>query len=104
VRDFLPLLKQANASITEPRISVLTDQSSKNDILIPSNQFESDISPRSESSFGVEIDVGCGVFDVTGHVDESALSKIGVEIVDSKPIETAPKSDEPVPLIQELDP
>lgn len=104
-RDFLPIFRDATLKLSDPQIQSQLDSHVK----IPSShlvdgELESN-SDESESSFGVEIDVGLGVFDVNGSVDEKSIIKQGIPVLSEPVPERAPGSlDNPqTPLIQEID-
>jgi hypothetical protein len=75
VREFLPQFKASVVkSSFDPQI--LQQDAETTSIILQrprSSSVSSTGSLDSESSFGVEIEVGCGVFDVTGTIDEEAL-------------------------------
>lgn len=65
--------------LIEPHITT----SSSENIVIPSSLECKDrsFSGDTESSFGIEIDVGLGVFDVNGSVADADLEQVGIHIV-----------------------
>ena len=104
VREFLPQFKASVAQSFEPRIKNTVDNSSI--VLHRSRSMSgaSSGSAESASSYGVEIEVGCGVFDVMGEIDEGALSREGIPTVDlDLPTNKRTSSVRPEPLIQEID-
>jgi len=75
-------------------------------VLLPSEKGfvdDGEAADDSESSFGVEIDVGCGVFDVTGAFDEKTMAGIPTIYTDSL-AEPDSKDNTETRLIQEIDP
>ena len=82
VKEFLPLLKAAGSNLCEPKL--VSDRAPHGDnIIIPrlrTQSVDSSVSGAgSDSSYGVEVDVGMGVYDVNGLFDEtSASSRIPV--------------------------
>ena len=105
VREFLPQLQAATrGSIMDP---LVTSEDREVPVELPSRNAmndQEDDSDASESSFGVEIDVGCGVFDVMGNVDDTELASGGIPTIYSDAA-ALPQSKvkEDIPLIQEIE-
>ena len=104
VRDFLPIFRDATLQLSEPRV----ESQREPDVKLPWGNDACDLTESdddsSHSSYGIEIDVGLGVFDVNGAVDEQALAQQGTPIVSvDHDLETdkAPDAQE-FPLIQEI--
>lgn len=105
LREFLPRLKNSPLPNSDPRIDSSTNPKS-DDILIPRLRSSSDVSNSSnasDSSFGIEIDLGCGVFDVNGDVDEDSLVRKGVPIIEDNTSDAQKSQIRSVSLIQELE-
>lgn len=105
LRQFLPLLEASTKRDSDPRIDSSTSSKS-GDILLPRVRSSSDISDSSQatdSSYGIEIDVGCGVFEVNGEVDEVSLLRNGVPIIQDSGCDLHESQSRSVSLIQELD-
>jgi hypothetical protein len=103
VKEFLPLFRAAPLMRADPCM----DGVGKSSPLIELRGTGSDSEPSSPSgSVGVEIDVGLGVFDVNGEVDEDCLKSQGVEILSSVTPHIGEKahiSSPHEPLIREMD-
>ena len=87
VKEFLPLIKAAGLHMSEPKVREC-NQGGSSDIKIPLNRKQSEDSVSSQSgasSFGVEVDVGLGVYDINGVLDEDTAEKMGVPIIESNP-------------------
>ncbi len=84
IKEFLPLFKSATIRLSDP---VMTSVKSGDDCSLEVKTRDMDIDSQSETSsmcsMGVEIDLGLGVFDVNGDLDENVLKASGTEIVDS---------------------
>ena len=105
VREFLPQLKASpGALVIDPRLTKPDTEI----VLLPRDRAMSDCSlgsHSSEASFGVEIDVGCGVFDVNGTVDEKLIGASGIPMIYSDTIgQTTDDQKPPGALIQEIEP
>jgi hypothetical protein len=103
VKDFLPQLRASNANVIDPRV----DRAQDSDIILTrvrSPSISSESSTSSGVSFGVEVDVGLGVFDVNGVVDEAAFVQGNIPIVYSN-VEghAGQKGGDAGPLIQEVE-
>jgi hypothetical protein len=84
VREFLPQFKASVVRSFDPEIKPDTQINNDASILIRRSRSSSDSSAlgsESVSSFGVEIEVGCGVFDVAGSVDEEALARENIPTI-----------------------
>jgi len=75
VKEFLPIFRQAVIVPSEPEIVFTSD-----DVLLPTRTHDQD-ETASDDSYGVQVDVGLGVYDVNGAVDEEALEKNGTPII-----------------------
>lgn len=107
VREFLPQFKASVVKSFDPKIENPDTDSS---ILLQrprSCSGSSSYSAESNSSFGVEIEVGCGVFDVCGEVDERALSREGIPTLELNFSTTSHSNHGDMvtaqPLIQEIE-
>ena len=79
-KEFLPLFRKATLQIIDPKI----EKPIPLDVLLPSERTispASDSPSSSQSSYGVEVDIGMGVFDVLGSVDENALINKGTPVI-----------------------
>jgi hypothetical protein len=100
-REFLPLFREATLHIMDPKIEKPNDS----EILIPrerSCSSFSDNSSDSQSSYGVEVDIGMGVFDVNGSVDEETLIKNGTPMILTHTVSESGPDHMESPLIQEI--
>jgi hypothetical protein len=95
-RQFLPLMKDASLTLSDPSITKPIEF----DLKLPSDDLRD--SDSETESVGVEIDVGLGVFDVNGAIDEKELEKSGTQIIDMEGTEIDMTSSRSTPLIQEL--
>ena len=80
-REFLPIFRDATVKLNEPKI---LDLNSEPELRIPgrsSDPLDIEDDASSESSFGVEVDLGLGVFDVNGPVNEESLKLNGVAVL-----------------------
>ncbi len=98
-KEFLPLFRNATVQLIEP------DVIAKNsDIRLPTRPELEGRSDESDSpsSFGIEIDVGLGVFDVNGDIEHSELSRAGIPIVEIQ-TESQSETEHTSGLIQEIE-
>lgn len=99
-KEFLPLFRDATMQLIEPDV-IKNDQIA--DVRLPTLTEQDRISDESDSdtSFGVEIDVGLGVYDVSGDIDYLNLERAGIPILDA-PSADKPQTTVSVDLIQEI--
>jgi hypothetical protein len=78
-KEFLPLFREATFRLIEP--DMVTENST--DIRLSLDELHTASEDTdSENSFGVEIDVGLGVFDVNGAIEDSVVKQAGIPIVE----------------------
>jgi hypothetical protein len=100
VKEFLPIFRDAALVPSEPQILYEKDS----DIILPKTEdqtYDDDFS--SQSSYGVEVDVGLGVYDIHGAVDESALALTGTPTIYMDSVEDA-NLTVAGPIIEEIQP
>jgi hypothetical protein len=78
-KEFLPIFRDATFRLIEP--GIVTEPSADIRLPLEEHQTESD-DTSSENSFGVEIDVGMGVFDVNGTIEEFEAKQAGIPIIE----------------------
>ena len=101
-REFIPLFRDATLKLYDPEIRLMEKTP---DIKIPTGldgHVDDEDEASSVSSFGVEVDVGLGVFDVNGAIDEESIQRTGVPVLDAPVTGSSVRSDVS-PLIQEVD-
>lgn len=103
-REFIPLFREATLKLNDPKILPLVTDA---EIRLPERHVDSlideeDDDASSSSSFGVEVDLGIGVFDVNGAIDDDALMSAGVPIIQA-PDKEVSVSTHSTPLIQEVE-
>jgi len=100
-KEFLPLFRNATLQLIEP---VVIPQEPTGNIQLPTRTDQEEIWDDSESdaSYGVEIDVGLGVFDINGDIENSVFGSTGIPVIETATINqsrTVSSGD----LIQEID-
>ena len=102
VKEFLPLFRDATLQLSEPKIM----KESIPEIQLPTQHDSSDPddSMSSESSYGVQVELGLGVFDVNGPIDEEALARQGTPVLftEDEPTHAVPSQNASNPLIEEI--
>ena len=86
VKSFLPLLRSAELRTIEPNIKPQRSEPSGSEIKLPRmrmGSFSSVSSESSCSSYGVEVNVGIGVFEVNGNIDNFSGGASGIPIIES---------------------
>lgn len=79
-REFIPIFRNATMKLVDPEIHRPLQPSVTMPHMEESHDTECD-ECASTSSYGVQIDVGLGVFDVTGSVNENTLAQSGIPLV-----------------------
>ena len=79
-REFIPIFRNATMKLVDPAIHRPLQPTVRMPSMQASHDTESD-ECASTSSYGVQINVGLGVFEVEGSVDENTLAQSAIPVV-----------------------